>query len=62
METFCSMEVELTWMGTLKWSRGRTIVVQGERHQRSLVIRREDTGYVSKLCVKVLFISENFHS
>ena len=31
---------------------GRTVVVQGERHQRSLMIRAEDTGHVSKLCVK----------
>ena len=36
---------------------GERTVVQGERHQRSLVIRREDTGHVSKLCVKTLFIS-----
>ena len=35
---------------------------QGERHQRSLAIRAEDTGHVSKLCVKTLFISEKFHS
>ena len=42
--------------------RGRTVVVQGERHQRSFAIRREDTEHVSKLCVKTLFISENFHS
>ena len=41
---------------------GRTFVVQGERHQRSLAIRIEDTGHVSKLCVKTLFISENYHS
>ena len=33
---------------------GRTVVVQGERHQRSLVIRTEDTGHVNKLCVKTL--------
>ena len=32
----CSMEVDLN--GTLKWSCGRTIVVQGERHQRSFTI------------------------
>ena len=36
--------------------------MQGERHQRSLAIRTEDTGHVSKLCVKTLFISENYHS
>ena len=36
---------------------GRTVVFQGERHQRSLAIRAEDTGHVSKLCVKTLFIS-----
>ena len=48
--------------GTLKWSCGRPDVVQGEKHQRSLEISREDTGPVSKLCVKTLFISENFHS
>ena len=36
----------------MKWSCGRTVVVQGERHQRSLAIRREDTGHVRKLCVK----------
>ena len=41
---------------------GRTVVVQGERHQRNLAIRREDTGHVSKLCVKTLFFSENFPS
>ena len=40
---------------------GRTAVVQGERHQRSLAIRTEDTGHVSKLCVKTLFFSENYH-
>ena len=40
---------------------GRTVVVQGERHQRSLAIRTEDTGHVSKLCVKTLFISGNYH-
>ena len=39
----------------------RTVVVQGEKHRRSLAIRREDTGHVSKLWVKTLFISENFH-
>ena len=37
-------------------------VLQGERYQRSLAIRTEDTGHVSKLCVKTLCISENFHS
>ena len=31
---------------------GRTVVVQGERHQRSLAIRTEDTGHARKLCVK----------
>ena len=42
--------------GTLKWSRGRIVVVQGERHQRSLAIRTEDTaGHVGKLCAKTLF-------
>ena len=41
---------------------GSTVVVQGERHQRSLAIRTEDTGYVSKLCAKTLFGSENYHS
>ena len=41
---------------------GRTVVVQGERHQQSLAIRTEDSGHVSKLCVKSLFISENYHS
>ena len=40
---------------------GKTVVAQGERHQRSLAIRTEDTRYVSKLCVKTLFVSENFH-
>ena len=34
----------------------RIIVVQGERHQRNLAIRTEDTGHVSKLCVKTLFV------
>ena len=41
---------------------GRTAVVQGKRHQRSLAIRTEDTGHVRKLCVKTLFGSENYHS
>ena len=36
---------------------GRAVVVQRERHQRSLAIRTEGTGHVSKLCVKTLFIS-----
>ena len=40
---------------------GRTAVFQGERHQRSLAIRTEDTGHVSKKCVKTLFSSENYH-
>ena len=49
--------------GTRGWdfeieSRGRTFVVQGG----SLAIRTEDIGHVSKLCVKTLFISENFDS
>ena len=57
------MEVELIDLdGTLKWSLGRTVVVQGERHQWRLAIRTEDTQHVSKLSVKTLFISENFHS
>ena len=30
---------------------GRTVVVQGERHQRSLAIRIEDTGHVSEQIV-----------
>ena len=47
--------------GTLKWSLGRTVVVQEER-QRRLAIRTEDTRHVSKLCVKTLFISQNFTS
>ena len=57
------MEVELIDLdGTLKWSLVRAVVVQGERHQRRLAIRTEDTLHVSKLCIKTLFISENFHS
>ena len=52
--------IDLDW--TLKWSLGRTVVVQELRHQRRLAIRTEDTRHVSKLCVKTLFISENFHS
>ena len=48
--------------GTLKWSRGRTIVAPGEKHQQSLAIRTEDTGHVSKLCVKAFFLSGKFHS
>ena len=32
--------------------------VQGERYQRDLAIRTEDTGHVSKLRVKTLFISQ----
>ena len=34
---------------------GRTVVVQGERQQRSLAIRTEDTGPESKLDVKTFF-------
>ena len=53
MEMFCLMEVELIDLdGTLKWSLGKTVVVQGERHQRRLAIRTEDTRHVSKLCVQ----------
>ena len=48
--------------GTLIWSRGRTIVAPGEKHQQNLAIRTEDTGHVSNLCVKTLFFSGNFHS
>ena len=33
MKTFCLMEVELIDLdGALKWSLGRTVVVQGGRH------------------------------
>ena len=38
---------------------GRIVVVQGEKHQRSLAIRSDDTRHVS---VKTLFVSENFNS
>ena len=62
---FLNGDVLGSWVnldGTLKWSRGRTVVVQGERHQQSLAIRTEATGAnVSKLCVKTLFISQDFH-
>ena len=52
------MEVELTWMElSVEMEGGRTVVVQGERHQQSLAIRTEDTGHVSKLSIKTLFIS-----
>ena len=48
--------------GTLKWSRGRTVVVQEERHQRIFSIRIEkdceDRSRVSKLYVKTLFTSQ----
>ena len=37
-------------------------VAPGEKHQQNLAIRREDIGHVSKLCVKTLFFSGNFHS
>ena len=41
---------------------GRTVVVQGKRHQQSLAIRTEATGAnVSKLCLKTLFISQDIH-
>ena len=48
----------------MKWSLGVgwTVIAQGERNQWRLAIRTEDTGHVGKLCVKTLFISENFHS
>ena len=50
------MEVELIDLDrTLKWSLGRTAVVQGERHQRRLAIRREDTRHVSKLFFQFQF-------
>ena len=28
---------------------GRTVVIQGERHQRSLAIRTEDTGHYEQI-------------
>ena len=59
------MEVELAWMGLLNGAvEGQLYVVQGERDQsRSRkAVRAEETGHVSKLCVKTLFNSENFHS
>ena len=31
-----------------------------EKHQQNLSIRTEDTGHVSKLCVKTFFFLENF--
>ena len=37
------------------------IVAPGEKHQQNLAISIKDTGHVSKLCVKTLFFSENFH-
>ena len=33
--------------GTLKWSRGGTIVAPGEKHQQNLAIRTGDAGHVS---------------
>ena len=51
IQIFLNGDILLNLDGTLKWSRGRTVVVQGERHQWSLAIRTEDTGHVSKLCV-----------
>ena len=61
METFCSMEVELTWMGLWNGAVEGQLLFKEKRHQRSLAIRREDTWHVSKLCVKTLFISKNFY-
>ena len=37
-------------------------VAPREKHQQNLAIRTEDTGRMSKLCVKTLFFSGNFHS
>ena len=55
------MEVELIDLdGTLKWSLGRTVVVQEERHQRRLAIRTEDTQHVSKLFVKTFISLKTF--
>ena len=68
METFCSMEVELAWMELLNeavqdscCSRRGALAELGNQDQRKAV-RAEDTGHLSKLCVKTLFTSENFHS
>ena len=40
----------------------KAVVAPGEKHQQNLAIRTEDTGHVSKLCVKTLFFSGKFHS
>ena len=38
------------------------IVAPGEKNQQNLAIRTKDTaGHVSRLCVKTLFFSGNFH-
>ena len=42
-------------------SRRGALAELGNQDQRKAV-RAEDTGHLSKLCVKTLFTSENFHS
>ena len=68
METFCSMEVELTWFalwneaveGYLLFKK-RNINGAWRSGLRRLLIRAED-WQVGKLFVKTLFVDENFHS
>ena len=50
--------VDLHGWDSLKWSCGRTVVVQGEKHQRSLVIRRENC--VLKHCLSLKTFIPNF--
>ena len=61
------MEVELAWMGLLNGAvEGQLFKERGNsgawRSGSRKAVRAEDTGHVSKLHIKTLFISENFHS
>ena len=62
VKTLCSMEDELTWMGLWKWAVEGQLLLQERSISRTWRSEQNDTGYVSKLCVKTLFFSGNFHS
>ena len=64
METFCPMEVELSWLGLWNGAVEGQLLFK-ERHQWSLVMSIEKgcegRRHVSKLYIKTLFTSEDFH-
>ena len=63
METFFSMEVELTWKWDYEMEPWKDSCFSRREASAELGnLRTEDTGHVSKLDVKTLFIFENFHS